>query len=47
MLKYLVKLNANSLQEEKLQQKYYLRSDFQLNELASFRWNNIHWNTES
>ena len=40
VLKYLAKLNANSLQEEKLQQKYYIRSDFQLNEMALLQWSN-------
>lgn len=38
--KYLAKLNANSLQEEKLQQKNYIRSDFQLNDMALFQWSN-------
>lgn len=31
-----VKLNVNSLQEDKLQQNLCIRSDFQLNEMAFF-----------
>lgn len=40
VLKYLAILNTNSLQEEKLQQKYCIRSDFELNEMALFQWMN-------